>query len=38
MTNLQLIKHFICSIIPSMYEEGAPEEEESSSVVQPLVN
>ena len=37
MTNLQLIKHFICSIMSSMYEEGAPEEE-SSSIVQPLVS
>ena len=37
MTNLQLIKHFICSIMSSMYEEGAPEEE-SSSFVQPLVS
>ena len=38
MTNLQLIKHFICSIISSMYEEGAPEEESSSVVILPLVS
>ena len=37
MTNLQLIKHFICSIMSSMYEEGAPQEE-SSSIVKPLVS
>ena len=37
MTNLQLIKHFICSIISSKYEEGVTEEE-SSSIVQPLVS
>ena len=37
MTNLQLIKHFVCSIISSKYEEGVTEEE-SSSIVQPLVS
>ena len=37
MTNLQLIKHFVCSIISSKYEEGAVEDE-SSSIVQPLLS
>ena len=37
MTNLQLIKHFICSIISSKYEEGVTENE-SCSFVQPLVS
>ena len=37
MTNLQLIKHFVCSIISSKYEEGVADDV-SSSVVQPLIS
>ena len=38
MTNLQLIKHFICSIISSMYEEDVAEDQSSSAIVQPLIS
>ena len=37
MTNLQLIKHFVCSIISSKYDEGVADDV-SSSVVQPLIS
>ena len=36
MTNLQLIKHFVCSILSSKYEEGVADED--NTIVEPVVS